>query len=135
MQLVEVDFGNLAIGITTLKQAMKGLDVVKATEILGQFESSLVESLQDARVHRHLRGLPGTVSVLLQRLDAICGEQLREATKTLLAVITVLNPIGVFSLNDVWEVNTILIEGSPPETELMATRLHRGCAVLEDRQN
>ena len=135
MQLVEVDFGNLAIGITTLKQAMKGLDVVKATEILGQFESSLVESLQDARVHRHLRGLPGTVSVLLQRLDAICGEQLREATKTLLAVITVLNPIGVFSLNDVWEVNTILIEGCPPETELMATRLHRGCAVLEDRQN
>ena len=96
-QFVEEELGNLTISVAMLKQALKGLGVVKATETMAQFESSLVESLQDARVDRNLRGLQGTIKVLLQRLGVVCqGDTQRvEVAMQLLAMVAVLNPASV----------------------------------------
>lgn len=96
-QFVEEELGNLTISVAMLKKALRGLGAAKAAETINKFESSLVESLQDAAVDRNLRGLLGTVAVLLQRVRTVCGSDghRHEAAMALMAMVTVLNPAGV----------------------------------------
>ena len=94
---VEDGLDNLAISVAMLKQALGGLDVARVVATMQQFEDDTVGSLQGARVDRSLRGLQGTVSVLVQRAEEACrGDvQLWEATRALLAILMVLDPAGV----------------------------------------
>jgi hypothetical protein len=94
---VEKGLGNLAISVSMLKHVLKGQDAASVKARLQQFEQDTVGSLQGGKDGRSLRGLQGTVSVLIQRAEEACAgdAQLWEASRSLLGILSVLDPAGV----------------------------------------
>ena len=75
-QYVSEQLGNLAISVAMLGQALQGLDAASVESSMQRFEENIVESIQEGRVERNLRGLQGTVSVLVHRAKEACGSDL-----------------------------------------------------------
>ena len=94
---VEQGLGNLAISVSMLKQVLKGQDTQRVRDRLQQFEQDTLGSLQGGEDGRSLRGLQGTVSVLIQRAQEAClgDAALWDASRSLLGILSVLDPAGV----------------------------------------
>ena len=103
---VEKDLGNLALDVALLKNALKGItDVTEAAGIVDQWRATPADSLESAQDvseshRRSLRRRIGTVREMMRRLEASCeGEAaVLLATRSLLAMCSVLDPAGVPSV-------------------------------------
>ena len=95
---VEEVLGNLPISVEALRKALAGKSLKEAHAIMEGIKAEPVSSLEEFRDNRHLRGLLGTVRVLLNRLKERCeAEQEGTAAETeaLLSMLAVLSPAGV----------------------------------------
>ena len=90
--------GNLPISVEALRKALVGKSREEAHDIMEGIRAEPVSTLEGFRDNRHLRGLLGTVRVLLGRLRERCvaeQEEIAAEAEALLSMLAVLSPAGV----------------------------------------
>ena len=104
-EYIENQLGSLVLDVALLKNALKGIEPTSAAEIVRQWRTDIVESLETAQdmreaPRRSLRRRMGTVRELMRRLKASCEDDKKVAlaARSLLAMCSVLDPAGVPSV-------------------------------------